>query len=518
MIDRFNVLFDRWIPVWTGDRRTLVSLEDVLCGAVESSADVVHSRDELRVFTHGLMSALVQALFEPADSSALERRLDEPMSREEYSARAKSVSEDFELLGEPGWMQWGERTDEDVTADLLHEFSETYRPALCRNVMAEGGLCVSCATAALYGFQAWAPAGGRGISPGVRGSPPLTTLVRGANLRQTTWANVYVTRGAYERYAKDDARPWALGPERRSKDGKSWEQYRKPASEIGLVEGLFWKPRAVRLAPAEDGECAVCAVFAPRVRVCAFRAGAKKEDGYFAHPWTPSRTDKGERRTQHVATDKPVWTGLADMLSLVRPGSSKSAEAGGEATLAAPTVTQWSWLNRPEGLSLLVFAYRFDNASMEGRFFQSFPAIKRWATTDFVNGARSAVSYAEEVLNALLYALRRAYSDRQKSTASYFPHDAQQQFWRETEPVFWRYVRALDSEDGLPSPIVPELASIARGIFFALTEPAALEAKHQQLVVRAQQGLNRALRAVADKESPRAKSASAERSETGAER
>ena len=133
MIDRFNVLFDHWIPLWINERRELVSLEDVLCGAVESSREIAHSRDELRVFAHGLVSALTQALFEPDSLNTLKRRLAEPLSREEYRARATSVADDFELLGAPGWTQWGERTDEDLTADLLHELSETYRPALARH-------------------------------------------------------------------------------------------------------------------------------------------------------------------------------------------------------------------------------------------------------------------------------------------------------------------------------------------------------------------------------------------------
>ncbi len=506
MIERFNVLRDRWIPVWINDRRELISLEELLTGGVEGCAEVAHTRDEFRVFTHGLLSALTQALFEPKSRRALEQRVDSPMEHSEFRAAIDAVAEDFELLGDPGWMQWGERTDEDLTDNLVHEFSETYRPALSRMSVAPGGMCPACATVALYGFQAFAPAGGRGISPGVRGSPPLTTLVREENLRKTTWANVYVRAGTYEVFAEDAPRAWKLGPERRTKDNKAWEQYRKPASEIGLVEGLFWKPRAVRFAPAEDGECCICHERGARVRVCAFRAGAKKEDGYFAHPWTPSRSEKGERRTQHVPTDKPVWTGLADMLTVVRAGSSKAKEARGIAALAAPVVTQWAELERPGAIAMYVFAYRFDNASLEGRFFQSFPALASVRDDRFIDAIALAVKCAEETLNALLYALRRAYSDRQKSTASYWPTDARQEFWRKSEEPFWKTVRALDAKQK-PEPIAPELARIARKIFSTLTEPASLEAKHQRLVVLAQKQLNRALRAIANGESPVKKSA-----------
>lgn len=499
MIESFNVLRDPWIPVWREGKRALVSYVDLLAGQAEECEDVAHSRDEFRAFAHGLLAALTQALFEPRTIAELEERIDEPLPLSVVRAKIDAVAADFDLLGEPGFMQWGPRSEDNVTEAIVHEWSETYRPALSRTITDRAGICPACAAVAIYGFQAFAPAGGRGISPGVRGTPPLTTFVRLSNLRKTTWANVLVSQGSgSERYPADPARPWAIGPEKLSKDGRSYEQLRKPSHEIGLVEGLFWKPRVVRLGPCADGGCGLCGAIGPRVSVVAFRAGAKKEDGYWSHPLTPSREEKGERRTQHVPTEKPVWTGLADMLSVSRTSDAKTKEAGGLSARAAPVVFQWINDVR-EPLQLMVFAYRFDNASMEGRFFQVFPALSAGRTSQVSRSIAAWVEQAESVLALLRQALKRAYSERLKSNGSFFAEDARVEFWRRSEPAFWTAVRAMDASDvgdasgageaSIDPSVIGELSAIARSIFDANTEAAALEARHQALVARARRSL-----------------------------
>ncbi|MDP3276797.1 MAG: type I-E CRISPR-associated protein Cse1/CasA [Deltaproteobacteria bacterium] len=461
MIEQFNVLRDPWIALWRDDKRVLVTLEELLAGDAESSREIAHSRDELRAFSHVLLSALLQALFAPGSLESLRERIGVPMDRAAIRAAIDAVADDFELLGEPGWMQHGPRLDADRTDALFHEFSDTYRPHLARGVSLTGGVCPACAVVGLYGFMAFAPAGGSGYSPSVRGTPPLSTLVRAGSVRATAWANVLVLRGASETYGPESSRPWAIAPETLEPDG-STKQYRRDAHAIGLVEGLFWKPRAVRLAPADDGECPLCGGHGARVIACGFTKGAKKEDGFFEHPLTPSVVIKNERRTQHIATDKPVWTGLADMLPAVRAGSAKASDPQ-----AAPTVRQWRVLT-PVPLELFVFAYRFDNASMEGRFFESYPALKKSGDSDFARAIETMVARAEDTVSALASALKRAFSDNPKSKGAYWPEEARQQFWRRAETPFWSAVALLDAEEEPPL-WGPAMARLARSLFDTMT-------------------------------------------------
>lgn len=528
MIERFNVLRDPWIPVWDGDTRRWVTYRAVLTGEVEQCEEVAYSQDALRVFTHCLLSALTQALFEPKNLNQWETRLHKPMSDDEFEARVREVEADFELLGNPGWMQFGERTEENLTTALVHELSETHRPKLWRIAGARDALSPACATVALYGAQMFATGGGQGYSPSVRGSPPLTTLVRGCNLRETTWANVLVRSASDRTYAEEPSRPWALGPmvpepkrsehdqgeaepeqtedpstsrddaeasrdDEKGSKKKGWAQYKKPAREIGLVEGLFWKPRCVRLAPAEDGVCCLSGEYGPRVRVCGFEAGAKKEDGYFEHPWTPSqRKTETDWRPQHLPDDRPVWSGLADMLSMVRTNQAQ-AKRRGVGTRCAPVVAQWFQLTRPLKLQLYVFAYRFDNAKLEGRFFQAFPAIRRAGDSAFIERVEQWVALASDVLGLLLEALKKVKGDKPSDAkGNFWLESARWEFWRQTERPFWNAVAALDAGCE-PEPIVNELARTAEALFNEHTEPAELEAKRQRRIAVARKELRQEL-------------------------
>lgn len=485
----FNVLRDPWIPVWRGGERALCTYPELLTGRCEEATELAYTRVEFRAFGLALLAALTQALFEPPDLDVWDARLEEPLGEEEVRARLDAVAEDFELLGEPGWMQWGERTEEDLTEALVHELSETYQGALLRTERLSGGLCGPCATVALYGFQAFAPAGGRGISPGVRGSPPLTTFVRESTLRRTVWANVLVTRASASAWAKPRERAWRLAPETEEK-GKL-VQTRRAAGELTLVDGLFWKPRCVRFAVAPAGRCALCGGDdLARLRVAGFRAGARKEDGYFEHPLTPSRSDGEERRTQHVPTERPVWTGLAQMLGGTRAVAAEKSRDAGWTYAAAPVVAQWLAAARP--LSLTVFAYRFDNARMEGKFFESYPRLE--VSAELLERVQALVDRAEATLEALRRALYSAADEGGR--LALFPEDARVEFWRRTEEPFWRAVRGLEGEQNPGDAFVRELERSARALFELNTEPAALEPRRQKRVVRAKRQLEGALAAL----------------------
>jgi CRISPR system Cascade subunit CasA len=483
---RFNVLSDPWIPLDVDGATRWTTLRELLTGAV-TATDLAHPREDFRAFARMLLSALLQALAPAGRAKELEDRIADPMDAATVDALIAEHRDDFELIGPRAFLQTPSPEDqENETASLLLDVSKTSGLALTRHGRVFDGLCAPCAVLAVYGAQAFAPSGGRGYSPGVRGAPPLTTLVWQPSVRATAWANTLHRQSIGDRYPAGPSRPWIGG-----------SGTKKPADAIGLVEGLFWQPRSLELRPVEDGACATCGVLGPRVGAFGVAAGAKVVGGTFRHPHTPLKVVKKETRTQHIPIDRPVWTGLADMLSTLTSTDVVRAKDDDHA-IAAPVVAQWFASLNQADVQLLIFAVRTDNAKLLGRFSETYSLSMQLGDMDgLVNNLRPLVEYAIEARDALRYSLGRAWSDQKDAKGSFWPEDAQANFWSRTEPAFWSARDALQRDEDPTRIFVGELRRVARDLFDQNTAAAALETRHQRLVAAARTSLHKRLDAIA---------------------
>ena len=438
----FNVLTSPWVPLARNEQGDPNEIEyasyvEILCGEKDSE-NLSHPRDDMRFFSRMLLSALTQALFPAKDAKELRQRIETPLAREVVMKRIEDVKEDFELLRADGFMQTPgvEQSGDDETGRLLLDGKGGGATMLFRPATRVTCLCLSCGVLAAYGTQAFAPSGGRGYSPSVRGAPPITTLLRGGTVRKSMWLSTLSAEDARQfSYGEDPPSPWKQ--DRREKAGEL----------IGLVEGLFWKPRAFAFAMAEGGSCPLCGRVGERLRLPGFAAFSKVAGGSYRHPMTPSYQDTSPNPKKHFWTrnfssQKPSFTATIDLLCEAR-GEERSEKARKKTErLARPAPIVKQWRDRFSDLSaaLVILDYASDKASIRGRLSEEFPLSLRLTDPDLGDDVRRLTRFAEEALFLLEKHLRQARRKRaasKKDPWSIAWSDVASSFWQLTEPAFW---------------------------------------------------------------------------------
>lgn len=479
---RFDVLVDKWVPLEEGGQVRLASFRDLLTGAADAR-DLLHPRDDLRFFSRMLLSALTQALVPARDTRELRERIERPLAARSVDPVLEEARQDFELLGRNAFLQGDASADgEEATSQLFLDVPSGSNHVLFRPPRRYDGVCAACAVPAVYGIQAFSPSAGRGKSPGVRGSPPVTTLVWQPSVRRSIWANTLTEKGAEAvSYPPDGPRPWR--PAQKILTGE----------RIGLLQGLFWQPRSFVLRANGDGACSVCGREGARLHVRGFAAKSKVEGGFFPHPYSPSYERLGqagpiERHFVHLRSDRPAWVGLADLLTNTAGGDGPRRRM----YHAAPVVHQWLEQLQQSQVTLLVFCYSTDKAKILSRFAETFPLSLQLPA--FVPQLRWIVERAEEVLFELRRALRRAHSKRREDKGGFWLSDAESAFWQRSERPFWDAIAPAEKGQGGRSQFLRALTATARELFREHTEASALDNTKQALIAAAQRSLSWRLR------------------------
>ncbi len=496
----FNVLTDAWIPLDDGAGKATYASYVELLGGEKDAAELVHPRDDVAFFARMLLSALTQALFPVANATELRARIDTPMKRQEVAHKVDGVMREFELTGDTRWMQLDPAIEgkETPARRLLLDVD---KHLLFRPRIAPGGLCPPCATILLYGFLAFAPSGGSGYVQGVRGSPCTTTLISiPSSVRASAWANT-LHHEWIERigYPADAERAWAAG--HCDKSGQS----------IGLVEGLFWKPRAIRFTDLDRRDaCTACGQRGQILRMTGFDRSPRQAEteGIYRHPMTPlvreQRKGGARERFASLDGDRPAWTALADWLGIVR---------GDRTVLAAPVVDQWLEQLRRSGerTSILVLDYAADKMSITHRFVQSFSLSSVIADRDVAEGVASRVEEADKALGLLRHACVRIHM---KTRPGHDPargprkkranierdllHDVSGDFWQRTEPAFWKVYDAmvagdLDAQATAEGKFTESVREIALELFDGFSGPSLGDPSRIAVVAEARRALARHL-------------------------
>lgn len=499
----FNVLTDPCVPLRGPDGMARASVVDLLTGERDAEA-MGHPREDFDVLARMLLSAIVQALTPAKSATELRERMARPMSPTELAAVVARHRDGFNLLGERAFLQpaGGTRAGNETEA-LLLDVSGTSRPKLLRHDRSYDGLCPACMVLALYGCQTFAGAGGAGYRSGMRGPTSLVTLVWCPTVRPGVWANSLVDEAG----GAGDGTPWR-GKVIDWATEATWKG-RRGRADVSQAEGVFWQPRAVRCRPVADGTCSACGAIGRRLGAFDYGKGQGSElasEGLFKDPWLPTRSDGEVWRAQSTPTNRPVWTGLAEMISVVR-GSGESRAGSGATERAALVVEQWFGTLHERRISLEVFGQATDKANLTGRFSES---LSLTMTSDaqglaLLGALRHCVTQAEEVLQSLFAALKGAWSDRKDARGSFWPADAQATFWQRTEGPFVVEKQRLEAdygddpdEPGVPSQWAGALRAITVNLYDEHTAGAALEPRRQRLVARQRVKLLGALKKTLD--------------------
>lgn len=186
-------------------------------------------------------------------------------------------------------------------------------------------LCPACAVPALLSTQTFACSGGkapkesgktRSYLAGINGASPVFVSLHDETLYGTIILNVLNDRGL-EQYRELGEMGANLGWQ-----GERWESFLVDAGEIGIVEGLFWLPRGVRLFAEENVEersCALCSCKAETlINSLDFRSGSYRIEGHWQDPMTARIDNNGEvSRASISGADRAERAGWRDYASFL---------------------------------------------------------------------------------------------------------------------------------------------------------------------------------------------------------
>lgn len=450
-----NLLFDPWIPL---RRRS---------GAVETVPPWrITDRHEEDPFT-GLASVrpdfdgtlaqfligLLQTALPPEHPRAWRQRFDSAPSPESLLEVFQPLAHAFELFGDgPRFLQdltlEAEEPGEERIERLLIEAPGENTLRQGKDHFIKGGqieaLCPACAATALLTLQINAPSGGQGHRTGIRGGGPLTTLVvHPESLWKSLWLNVLLSSDlAGESAGKDrpeDRFPW-LAPTRTSgKDGGR----DTTLADVHPLQMYWAMPRRLRLRPesSTEPENAVCSLCAgpgrPLVRTFLNRNLGVNYTGSWSHPLTPYRKADPDYLPLHGS---PAGLSYRDWLGLVQSNPDRQIRP---AVVVEAFLGDTSRRTRADYL-LWAFGYDMDNmkarAWLDGRMpLYLFPPEHREA---FELDVQRLISSAAEAAGALVFAAKRALTDRPKEMA-HDPADVGVRFWQETEAPFYEHLRQI---------------------------------------------------------------------------
>jgi len=348
-----NLLSDsfKWIPVIYQGRFRHISLKDLLCRNEDWQISL--NRDDMELAALQLVICLVQVVFMPHDSKELRRRMERPLTEDEYK-KGIAVFPDVFILDHPKhpFMQTrGVKGKEVSLQKFFIGLPEKASPspfahAFFNEIDEVEKACPSCVAIALF-QQATngVSLGGSPFPVGLKGMSPVTTLIFHQTLRQRIWVNLLsegflAEKELYSTKPEENIPTWKI-PIRI--EGKTAE----PAHKIGLARGLFWQPARVELRKGSANEivCDSCGVktTAHFTGFCQEPSPYKRE-GFWRHPHSP--VDIVQKSYFKFWSQVPTWANLSQFF-----WEKKSSDEGHAPALV---ITQYDkvWHDKPITISI----------------------------------------------------------------------------------------------------------------------------------------------------------------------
>lgn len=257
---------------------------------------------------------------------------------------------------------------------------------------------------ALCAVAPFMTAGGAGYSPSINGTPPWYVFVKGTTLFETLVLNIYL------------ATTQGMG-----RGMPAWRQDeavvpKAPRTCDGLLAGLTWQPREIRLLPGEGGFCTYSGMSASvLVRRIHYGPGAKYDGVNWTDPQVAYKTTEKGRMSIRPQEGRALWRD-AGALFLLRQGDYSGDK--GKVRFARPAVVdqlrvlrnEWDWT--PASASLIFEAYgmRVDKAKVfEWQYDQIGLPDALLDRPRVAERVQQALDLSETISYYLARALKKAY-------------------------------------------------------------------------------------------------------------
>ncbi|END6563693.1 type I-E CRISPR-associated protein Cse1/CasA, partial [Escherichia coli] len=252
-----NLLIDNWIPVrpQSGGKVQIINLQSLFCSKNQWRLSL--PRDDMELAALALLVCIGQIIAPAKDDVEFRHRIMNPLSEDEFQRLIAPWIDMFYLNhAEHPFMQTKGVKANDVTPmeKLLAGVSGATNCAFVNQPGQGEALCGGCTAIALFNQANQAPGFGGGFKSGLRGGTPITTFVRGIDLRSTVLLNVLTIPRLQKQFPNEshtENQPTWIKPVKPNES--------VPASSIGFVRGLFWQPAHIELCdPIGIGKCSCC--------------------------------------------------------------------------------------------------------------------------------------------------------------------------------------------------------------------------------------------------------------------
>jgi CRISPR system Cascade subunit CasA len=485
-----NLLTDTWIPLQQQGRYQKIGFQQLLCG--EQTGELCLPRDDMELACLQLLCAMTQALFTPKDKKELGRFLQQPLAPENYAETCKDKLDWFDLNHpQTPFMQIrGVKATQPTTmVKLLAGVADGTNKTFVNPQGLGEALCGGCAAIALFNAANNCPSMGGGFKGSLRGSTPITILIKGKELRQTVWLNVLSEEIA------EAVMPWYQDSKNQLPNYLDTvkAEAKIPASAIGLARGLLWQPAHFELLPAQiSGRCSCCGIIEPVYNGFNKAKFSYTVEGVWPHPLS-ARTfsiKKGEReeRFPSFTTTAPTWTHLSRLVV------DQQTDKEGQQT--APVIQQARTFMASDKIQLIVGGYRNNQATVLERRHELFSLAQGWAEHGEV--IQQIIERGLEYKSALrkaLYLFAVGIKDKVHGAGINLCDPAEDNYYQQTENLLHQTLATVDFSAPISAlqTLNKQLKVVVIALFEQATDPYRQEPKMLKALALARRSLHKSL-------------------------
>lgn len=486
----FNLLTSSWIPIQQQGSYKKITLQQLLCG--EKTGELCLPRDDMELACLQLLCAITQVLFTPKNKKELGQYVMQPISPEAYAEACQEKFDWFDLdhPTTPFMQIRGVKSVQPTAMDkLLAGVADGTNKAFVNPQGLGEVLCAGCAAIALFNAANNSPSMGGGFKGSLRGSTPITVMIKGRDLRQSIWLNVLTEETA------EAVMPWYQDTKEQLPNYLDTikAEAKIPASAIGLYRGLLWQPAYFELLPLQvSRHCSCCGCVEPVYNGFNKAKFNYTVEGVWPHPLS-ARTftiKKGEReeRFPSFTTTAPTWTHLSRLVV------DQQNDKEGQQT--APVIQQARTFMASDKIQLIVGGYRNNQATVLERRHELFSLAQGWAEYgDVIHQIiANGLAYKTAIRKAL-YLFAVGIKDKVNGSGVNLCDPVEANYYQQTENLLHQSLATMNYEAPMEAQqtLNDQLKSVVTELFNQATEPYRQEPKMLKALALARRSLHKSL-------------------------
>jgi len=428
----------------------------------------------------------------PKDKKELGRFVQQPLMPEIYAKACLNKMDWFDLdHPQTPFMQIrGVKATQPTTMDkLLAGVADGTNKTFVNPQGLGEALCGGCAAIALFNAANNCPSMGGGFKGSLRGSTPITVLIKGKELRQTVWLNVLTEETA------EAVMPWHQNSKNQLPNYLDTikAEAKVPASAIGLYRGLLWQPAHFELLSTENSaHCSCCGCLEPVYNGFNKAKFNYSIEGVWPHPLS-ARTfsiKKGEReeRFPSFTTTAPTWTHLSRLVV------DQQTDKEGQQT--APVIQQARTFIASDKIQLIVGGYRNNQATVLERRHELFSLAQGWAEHGEVihQIIERGLGY-KSALRKALYLFAVGIKDKVHGAGINLCDPTEANYYQQTENLLHQTLASVDfaAPTAVMQALNQQLKVVAISLFEQTTDPYRQEPKMLKALALARRSLHKSL-------------------------